>query len=78
MLLHPLRFLEHLLVPFLASCTRVADEMSAAATLRGLGSTTRPTSLTRLRLGLPDLVWALALVATVVTSRLLISGGGPR
>lgn len=77
-LLHPLRFLEHLLVPFLASCTRVADEMTAAATLRGLGSTARPTSLTRLRPGLPDAVWVLALVVTVAASRFLIMDGGPR
>lgn len=38
MLLHPLRHLELILIPFLLSATRIVDELSAAALLKAVGA----------------------------------------
>ncbi|MGJ9492285.1 energy-coupling factor transporter transmembrane component T family protein [Actinotignum sp. GS-2025b] len=65
---HPLRYLEFILVPLLSSCARIADDMTAAGTLRGLGSRTRPTSLHRLRFSWVDALW-LAVIAALIVAR---------
>ncbi len=67
-LFHPLRYLEFILVPLLSSCARIADDMTAAGTLRGLGSRTRPTSLHRLRFSWVAALW-LAVIAGLIVAR---------
>ena len=62
---HPLDGIEKLVVPVLAASARSADELSAAALIRGLGSGGRPTVVDRLRFGAADAV-LLALSAGLV------------
>lgn len=62
---HPLVIAERFLVPLLSSIARVADDLAASSVIRGLGGPTRPTSLTRLRASVWD-VLALVCVAGVV------------
>lgn len=62
---HPLVIAERFLVPLLSSIARVADDLAASSVIRGLGGSTRPTSLTRLRATAWD-VFALTCVAGVV------------
>ena len=62
---HPLVIAERFLVPLLSSVARVADDLAASSVVRGLGSTTRPTSLVVLRATRWDAL-ALACVATVL------------
>ena len=64
-LLHPLHFLEMVLVPLLASCARTADEMTAAGMVRGLGSTICPSTLKQLRFNRLDTLWILTLIALI-------------
>ncbi len=61
-LLHPLRSIEYVLVPMLASCSRIADDLTAAGLVRGLGQPKRPTSVVPLSFSLPDALLALSLV----------------
>ena len=71
---HPLDGIEKLVVPVLAASARSADELSAAALIRGLGSGGRPTIVDRLRFGAADavlLVLAAALAAQPVWGRWL-------
>ena len=56
---------ERFLVPLLSSIARVADDLAASSVIRGLGGKARPTSLTRLRASVWD-VLALACVAGVI------------
>lgn len=65
MLLHPVRMAEYTVLPLLASVTRIADELSASALLRGLGLPNRPTSIVRLRVRWTDIA-ILAAVAAIV------------
>lgn len=53
---HPLDGIEKLVVPVLAASARSADDLSAAALIRGLGSGGRPTVVDRLRFGPADAV----------------------
>ena len=62
---HPLAAIEKLVVPVLAASARSADDLSAAALIRGLGSGGRPTVVDRLRFGAADAV-LLALSAGLV------------
>ena len=62
---HPLVIAERFLVPLLSSIARVADDLAASSVIRGLGGSTRPTSLTRLRATAWD-VYALTCVAGVI------------
>ena len=62
---HPLVIAERFLVPLLSSIARVADDLAASSVIRGLGGPTRPTSLTRLRASVWD-VLALVCVAGVI------------
>ncbi|WP_052450452.1 energy-coupling factor transporter transmembrane component T [Actinomyces polynesiensis] len=72
---HPARATQYLMVPLLASTTRLADDLSASALVRGLGAIPRPTSIVRLGLGTGDLV---ALLATAALIALRLSGWGVR
>lgn len=56
---HPLRSMEYVLVPMLASCSRIADDLTSSGTVRGLGGEERPTSIVPVRFGWPDLVVVL-------------------
>lgn len=62
---HPLRYLEFVMVPLLMSCSRLADEMTAAAMVRGLGSPRRPTTVRHLQVRPIDVAWWLVLAALV-------------
>lgn len=69
MLRHPVLSIERFTVPLIASSLRVAEDLSAAALLRGLGSTSRPTAMHPPRLGVADLaavIVAAALAAATV------------
>lgn len=63
---HPVLTVERFTVPMISSSLRVAEDLSAAALLRGFGSTTRPTALTPPRPGLADAGIAVVLVAAIV------------
>lgn len=77
---HPLRYLEFILVPLLSSCARIADEMTAAGMVRGLGSKMRPRTLKRLRFNYLDLCWFIAvsgiLAAAPALSQITFLTGG--
>ena len=62
---HPLVIAERFLVPLLSSIARVADDLAASSVVRGLGGSTRPTSLALLRASAWDAL-ALACVALVL------------
>ena len=61
--LHPLKTGEYLLVPLLASSARIADELSAAAMLRGVGSPGRATSTITTRFTASDIFLSLLIIA---------------
>ena len=65
---HPVDGLEKLVVPVLTACARTADELSAAALIRGLGVSARPTVVNRPRFRVADAV-LVALVAGLVAYR---------
>ena len=54
----PLTTIEHIMVPFLVSATRIGDELAAAALTRGLGSPHAHTTITRVHWRRADLVGA--------------------
>lgn len=62
---HPVRTARHVMLPLLASTSRIADELSAAALIRGLGRAERPTTVTCLRFGLGDAALIVALLLLV-------------
>ena len=66
LLLHPLKVGEYLLIPLLASSARIADELTAAATLRGVGADTRRTSIVNPRLTYSDIAVFTLLIAIVL------------
>ncbi|KAB1660446.1 energy-coupling factor transporter transmembrane protein EcfT [Pseudoclavibacter sp. CFCC 13796] len=66
--LHPMRTTQHVLLPLLASTSRIADELSASALIRGLGRPERPTSIVRLRFGIVDVIMLLVLIVLCVAS----------
>lgn len=68
MIRHPGRFLEWLTVPAIASTLRVGEDLTASALLRGLDSTSRPTSIHRTRIGLADLLLIAATGAVATLS----------
>ncbi|WP_238846890.1 energy-coupling factor transporter transmembrane component T [Nocardia arthritidis] len=69
MLRHPMLSVEFFTVPLIASSLRAAEDLSASALLRGLGSHPRPTSMRPLRLGPVDvaaaMVFAMLVAATL-------------
>jgi energy-coupling factor transport system permease protein len=74
LLRHPVLSIERFTVPLIASSLRVAEDLSASALLRGLGSTSRPTALHPPRLGVADL--AAVLVAAALATATLLWGAG--
>lgn len=52
----PLATVEHIMVPFLVSATRIGDELAASALTRGLGGTCSRTTVTDLRFRAADVV----------------------
>lgn len=62
---HPLDCVEKLVVPVLAASARSADELSAAALIRGLGSPGRPTVVETLRPRAADAGFVAAAAALV-------------
>lgn len=70
MLRHPVLSIERFTVPLIASSLRVAEDLSASALLRGLGSATRPTALRPPRLGVADLA-AVLVTAALATATVL-------
>ena len=72
LLLHPVRYGLHVVLPLLSSAVRMSDELAAAALIRGLGATThpdgsaiRPTTITRIGFGPVDGALLLCMVAIV-------------
>ena len=64
-MLHPLRTGEYVVIPFLGSAARIADELSAAAIIKGLGSEgARETAWTS-RFGVGDAVVVATMVVLV-------------
>ncbi|WP_026460213.1 energy-coupling factor transporter transmembrane component T [Schaalia suimastitidis] len=63
LLAHPAQCAEYILVPLLASATRMADELSASAILRGLGKDGQRTSIVRIGYTWADAAVGLVLVA---------------
>ena len=62
--LHPVRTAEKLIVPVLSASARIADDLAAAALIRGLGAPGTPTSVVRLRFSLVDAL-TIAVVAAI-------------
>ena len=63
LLAHPIRSSEYMVVPLLASSTRLADDLSASGLLRGLGANPHPTSAEPLRFSWKGLLLLAATVA---------------
>ncbi|MGW1893523.1 energy-coupling factor transporter transmembrane component T [Streptomyces sp. NPDC002004] len=74
MLRHPVRAIEYFTVPLMASSLRAAEDLSASALLRGLGSQARPTSMHPPRFGPADAV-AVVMVALLASATLLWRSG---
>ncbi|MGW1677354.1 energy-coupling factor transporter transmembrane component T [Saccharopolyspora sp. NPDC002376] len=70
MLRHPVRSIEYFTVPLMASSLRAAEDLSASALLRGLGSQPRPTSMHPLRFGPADAVAVVVVVLLAVATLL--------
>lgn len=66
-LLHPGRTVEFILVPLLASSTRIADDLTASGLVRGLGKRGQRTSIWTIGFGWADLVILLVLAALVAS-----------
>lgn len=67
---HPLQFGEYVLVPFLAMAARTADELSAAAIIKGLGAEKSRTCAVESTFRWPDYL-AFAASASVIFSYLI-------
>ena len=63
--LHPIRTAEYIVVPLLSAVARIADELAAAALIRGLGAPGRPTQLSTHRFGVWDAVMVLAILGFI-------------
>ncbi|MCI2148637.1 energy-coupling factor transporter transmembrane component T [Bifidobacterium crudilactis] len=72
-LMHPIRSAEFIIVPLLAASSRIADDLSASAMLRGLGTHRHPTSIERLRFHFGD---ALILACIVALTAFSLFGKG--
>jgi energy-coupling factor transport system permease protein len=71
---HPLKMLEYFAVPLILRVSVVTDEIARAATVRGIDSKRRRTSLYVLRLGYTDWFFLLLLAALVAASVVLAYG----
>lgn len=65
--------LECFVVPLIMSATTTADELSRAATCRGIENPARSTDTERLRMGAAD--WAVLAVAALAVAAVALSGG---
>ena len=65
---HPIRAIEWLTVPAIASTLRVGEDLAAGALLRGLGGRHRPTSIQPVGFTTTDLLVPVAAIAAGVTS----------
>ncbi|MFI5798203.1 energy-coupling factor transporter transmembrane component T [Streptomyces sp. NPDC051677] len=74
MLRHPVRSIEYFTVPLMASSLRSAEDLSASALLRGLGSQPRPTSMRPPRFGPADAVAGVVVLLLVAATLLWRSG----
>ncbi|MFD4444777.1 energy-coupling factor transporter transmembrane component T [Nocardia sp. NPDC058519] len=70
---HPILSIEYFTVPLIASSLRVADDLTAAALLRGLGSRTPPTSMHPPRFTTADAMAAITAAALIAAT--LLWGG---
>ncbi|MGL4832606.1 MAG: energy-coupling factor transporter transmembrane component T [Propionibacteriaceae bacterium] len=68
--LHPFRTAEYVMVPLLASLTRVIDDLAAGGVIRGLGTEAKPTSIVRLSCRRSDAV-AIATLGALIVWRFL-------
>ncbi|ASE13584.1 energy-coupling factor transporter transmembrane component T [Mycobacterium avium] len=68
MLRHPVCTIEYFTVPLIASSLRVAEDLSATALLRGLGSAARPTTMYPPRFGKADALIGCIVSALTVTT----------
>lgn len=64
--LHPITTAEFILVPLLSSMTRMADELSASALIRGLGRKGKRTSIVALKFSWTDVVMALLIAGLLL------------
>ena len=62
MILHPLQTFEYLLVPFLLSGIKTADELSAAAISRGIANPQPHTSLQEIKFGKKDYFYQVVII----------------
>ncbi|MDO5727942.1 MAG: energy-coupling factor transporter transmembrane component T, partial [Bowdeniella nasicola] len=63
MVTHPLRTGELLMIPFLASSARIADELAAAALIKGVGRSRDRTTIVTLHWHVADVVVAIVMLA---------------
>lgn len=71
---HPLLTVEHVLVPLLMRCLKVADELAASAVSRGIENDVRRTSVRDVRLRVRDYA-TLALFAAFVACVIVMDAG---
>ncbi|MFT3660244.1 MAG: energy-coupling factor transporter transmembrane component T [Gordonia sp. (in: high G+C Gram-positive bacteria)] len=65
---HPVLTLERFTVPLIATSLRSSEDLAASATLRGMGSRRRATSLHPVRFGGADLVAVVAVAALTIVA----------
>ncbi|MDR2109632.1 MAG: energy-coupling factor transporter transmembrane protein EcfT [Coriobacteriales bacterium] len=68
---HPLRMIEHFAVPLILRVSVVTDEISRAATVRGIDSKHARTSLYELKTGVADWFFLLGFAALTLVSAVL-------
>ncbi|WP_336249947.1 energy-coupling factor transporter transmembrane component T [Stomatohabitans albus] len=56
MVVHPIQTAEYVVVPLLATTTRISDDLTASGMLRGLGRPGERTSVTPVGMGLSDVI----------------------
>lgn len=66
--LHPVRTVEYIVVPLLSATARIADELAAAAMMRGLGLHQQPTRMGSIGFSLIDALLLPIVVTLVVLS----------
>lgn len=71
MLLHPMKYVEYMLVPLLMRMIRVSDELSASALIRGLDSEARRVTIVELRFKARDGVTAAGGIFAIVSAVVL-------
>lgn len=66
--LHPVRTVEYIIVPLLSATARIADELAAAAMMRGLGLHRQPTRMRSIGFSLTDALLVPVIVTLVALS----------